>query len=137
MCARLALELRLKEGGRSRDKARQCDGSLGQHGGTGLWVQRWVTCSESGVVGQNEGHDGSYIRVDALSWSHGLHCVKVLQVLNGLQLDRLHALYVLSGWCWGEVVVKLWLGRSHIGQLLWSQLFRARLSWQHREKWSL
>ncbi len=112
MGAKLGLELGLREGGSNRGKACHGDWCLRQHGRSGRWVNGRVTRSESWVVGQDDSHDRSHVRVDALAWSHGLQVVKVLdvlQILNGLHLDRLHACQALSRLQDVEVVAELGL----------------------------
>lgn len=88
------LELGLWEGGRTRGKACHGDGCLGQHAWGSRWVDGWITCSKSWVVGQDDSHDWSHIRAQVGSWSNRLHVRKVLdilQILNGLHLHWLHA----------------------------------------------
>lgn len=110
--ASLGLEHGLRCRRDARGKARHGDGCLGHHRKSGRRVHGRVTCGKSWVVGQNDSHDWSRVWVDARGWRHGLQVVKVLcvlQILNRLHLDRLHAWQALSGLHNVEVVAELGL----------------------------
>lgn len=109
------MEHGLRVGDTTRGKACHVDGCLGQHGGSSGWVNGRITWSEGWVVGQDDSHDRSHVWVDGLGWNYGLQVVKVLhilQILNGLHLDRLHAWQAVGSLNDAEVVTELGLVRG-------------------------
>lgn len=90
-------------------EARQVDRRLGQQAGASRREDGGVTWGESWVVGQDDGHDGSHVRVHVLGRRHRLQVVEVLYQLNGLHLDGLHARQVWWRLDDAEVVTELGL----------------------------